>query len=129
VLLGSQRVGPDLAGVGLRLPAAEWHLLHLYNPRILVPGSTMPPYRFLFERRKINRQPSSEALKLSGRFGPAPGYEVVPTAKAKTLVAYLLAQRIETSLFEAPLPQSAAQDVANTSTNAPAGAITNSSAK
>src|SRR5690349_14060148 len=34
VMLGSQRIGPDLVSVGLRLPSEEWHLLHLYNPRM-----------------------------------------------------------------------------------------------
>ncbi|MBI3849769.1 MAG: cbb3-type cytochrome c oxidase subunit II [Verrucomicrobia bacterium] len=134
VLLGSQRIGPDLINVGLRLPSEEWHLSHLYNPRMLVPNSTMPPYRFLFEKRKIGRQASPEALKLSGKFAPPSGYEVVPTTKAKTLVAFLLNQRIEASLFEAPFPQSAANPVADASTNAPAtnvpaGATTNSPAK
>src|SRR5207244_3232131 len=63
VMLGSQRIGPDLADVGSR-PAltAEWHLLHLYNPQIVVSKSVMPPYRFLFEKRKIGREPSPDAL-------------------------------------------------------------------
>ena len=34
VMPGSQRVGPDLANVGVRLPDANWHLLHLYAPRL-----------------------------------------------------------------------------------------------
>ena len=33
VQLGSLRVGPDLAGVGSRLPDANWQLLHLYAPK------------------------------------------------------------------------------------------------
>src|SRR6267154_709854 len=48
VMPGSQRIGPDLANVGLRLPDAKWHLLHLYAPRNQVRDSAMPPYRFLF---------------------------------------------------------------------------------
>ena len=47
-LLGTQRTGPDLTGVGDRLPSALWHYWHLYDPRSVSPGSTMPPYRFLF---------------------------------------------------------------------------------
>src|SRR5207248_4915906 len=64
VMLGSQRIGPDLADVGSRLPVAEWHLQHLYHPQIVVSKSVMPPYRFLFEKRKIGREPSPDALKL-----------------------------------------------------------------
>jgi cytochrome c oxidase cbb3-type subunit 2 len=42
VLLGSQRIGPDLANIGVRPRSEEWHLLHLYDPRSVVPNSTMP---------------------------------------------------------------------------------------
>ena len=66
VMPGSQRVGPDLANVGVRQPDANWHLLHLYAPRLQVKGSTMPPYRFLFEKRRIRLQPSPEALAAPG---------------------------------------------------------------
>jgi len=47
-LLGTQRTGPDLTGVGDRLPSVLWHYWHLYDPRSVSPGSVMPPYRFLF---------------------------------------------------------------------------------
>jgi len=106
VLLGSQRIGPDLTNIGLRPRVGEWHLLHLYNPQMMVPGSTMPPYRFLFEKRKIGRQPSPDALKLTGKFAPEAGFEIVPKAAAQALVAFLDNQRIDTPLFEAPLPPS-----------------------
>ena len=36
-LLGTQRTGPDLANVGRRQPSDTWHLLHLFNPRAVVP--------------------------------------------------------------------------------------------
>lgn len=48
-LWGSKRTGPDLARVGGRWPD-EWHRLHLYNPRDVVPESNMPAYPWLFER-------------------------------------------------------------------------------
>ena len=62
VMLGSQRIGPDLADVGARLPDANWHLAHLYAPRSKSDGSTMPPYRFLFEKRRNNHEHSTDAL-------------------------------------------------------------------
>ncbi|HXT41143.1 MAG TPA: cbb3-type cytochrome c oxidase subunit II [Candidatus Angelobacter sp.] len=122
VMLGSQRIGPDLADVGSRLPIAQWHLLHLYNPRVVEHNSVMPPYRFLFEKRKIGREPAADALKLAGEFAPEPGYEIVPTDQAKQLVAYLLSLRADTAIFETPMYVAVA-----TSTNAP-GALTNTPA-
>ena len=43
---GSKRTGPDLARVGGRYND-EWHRVHLYNPRDLVPESNMPAYPWL----------------------------------------------------------------------------------
>jgi cbb3-type cytochrome c oxidase subunit II len=34
ILLGTMRTGPDLANIGARQPARDWHYLHLYNPQI-----------------------------------------------------------------------------------------------
>lgn len=116
---GSQRVGPDLANVGARLPDAHWHLLHLYAPQVQVKGSMMPPYRFLFERRKIRLHPSPEALALPGDLAPPPGYEVVPKPAANALVAYLISLRAEAPLFDAPLTVPAAPATPG-ATNAPA---------
>jgi cytochrome c oxidase cbb3-type subunit 2 len=46
---GSKRTGPDLARVGGRY-TDEWHLLHLRNPRDLVPESNMPAFAWLEKR-------------------------------------------------------------------------------
>jgi len=102
-LLGSQRVGPDLANVGMRLPDANWHLVHLYQPRAVVKDSAMPPYRYLFTTRKIGATPSADALVFPAGFGPEAGYEVIPTDAARALVAYLQSLRVDASLFEAPM--------------------------
>ena len=115
VLLGSQRIGPDLANVGLRLPDPTWHLRHLYEPRAEVKESVMPPYRFLFERRKAGPHPSSDALQLSGKLAPPAGWEIVPRPEALALVAYLRSLHSDTPLFEAPMSSSAPAP-----TNAPA---------
>src|SRR5262249_57238343 len=47
-MLGTQRTGPDLADVGTRQPSEAWHLIHLYDPRAVVPQSVMPAYRWYF---------------------------------------------------------------------------------
>lgn len=71
-LMGTERTGPDLTNVGKRQPSEEWHLLHLYNPRSVVPGSIMPSYPWLFELR---------------------GGKRIATAKGRDLVAYLLSRK------------------------------------
>ena len=43
---GSKRTGPDLHRVGGKY-SDEWHLVHLINPRDLVPESNMPAYPWL----------------------------------------------------------------------------------
>src|SRR5207247_8541199 len=45
VMLGSQRIGPDLANIGLRPYDANWHLRHPHPPRLEATGSIMPPSR------------------------------------------------------------------------------------
>lgn len=119
VMPGSQRVGPDLANVGTRLPDATWHLLHLYAPQLQVKGSTMPSYRFLFEKRKVGRWPSPEALVLPGSWAPPDGYEIAPSPEAKALTAYLISLHADAPLFVAPM--SVASAVAAAATNSPAG--------
>ena len=101
--LGSYRLGQDLSNVGVRQPVARWHFLHLYSPGSVSEGSLMPPYRHLFEVRKIQGQRSSEALDLTGAAAPQSGLEVVPTTAAKNLVAYLLSLRHDYPLPEAPV--------------------------
>lgn len=43
---GSKRTGPDLARVGGRY-SDEWHVIHLTNPRNVVPESNMPGYPWM----------------------------------------------------------------------------------
>ena len=90
-LLGSMRTGPDLFNIGARQPDANWHHLHLYDPQFMSPGSTMAPFAFLYETRKIVGQASTRALKLPKGLTVEPGYEIVPTEEAEALVAYLKA--------------------------------------
>lgn len=100
--LGTMRTGPDLTNVGLRY-AEEWHYRHLYEPSEVSKGSIMPPFRFLFRMQKIQGRPSGNAVQgLLGPHAPQPGYEVVPTADARALVAYLLSLKRDYPLPEAP---------------------------
>lgn len=90
VLLGSSRIGPDLRNVGARLADPNWHLLHLYDPQITTPGSTMPPHPFLFETRQVIGERSNAALDLPPSHAPDAGFEVIPTERAEALAAYLV---------------------------------------
>ncbi len=114
VLLGNVRIGPDLASLGTRAPekfAAPWkaattnaaaelehHLLvHLYNPRLVAKDSTCPSAGYLFEKQKPEVRFAGEPLLLPGKDAP-----VFPKPDARALVAYLLNQRNDVSLPEAP---------------------------
>jgi len=102
VQLGSLRVGPDLANIGVRDPDLNWQLVHLYAPPAEVKGSTMPPFRYLFHVRKIVDAPSPDALIFPKGFGPPDGWEVVPKPEANELAAYLLSLRVNVPLYSAP---------------------------
>lgn len=102
-MLGEQRIGPDLANVGLRRPDPNWHLRHLYAPRLEATNSIMAPYPFLFEKRRIEQAASSDALSLPAKLAPPSNYEIVPKLEAKALVAYLLNLRADAPLFDAPV--------------------------
>jgi cytochrome c oxidase cbb3-type subunit II len=106
LMLGSRRLGPDLANIGLRQPDVLWHLMRLYDPQVVAPRSTMPAYPYLFEKRPIGKAPSPNALPLDGAHAPEAGYEIVPRREAHALVAYLLSLKADVPLFEAPHPPS-----------------------
>ncbi|MCW5551632.1 MAG: cbb3-type cytochrome c oxidase subunit II [Verrucomicrobiae bacterium] len=120
VQLGTRRVGPDLANVGMRWTDPNWHYRHLYAPASALQDSKMPPYRYLFERRRMGQVASPDALQLTGEWAPPAGYEIVPKAEARALVAYLLSLRADAPLFEAPLTPPAGNTAP---TNAPAPVV------
>jgi cytochrome c oxidase cbb3-type subunit I/II len=62
-LLGSRRIGPDLQRVGGKYPDA-WHYEHMRDPRSTSPGSIMPPYAFLLERRIDPRDVTASVVAL-----------------------------------------------------------------
>lgn len=89
-LLGTMRTGPDLFNIAVRQPSRDWHLGHLYQPRAYLPGSIMPAYPFLFERRQgTDAQPGEVVLSLPPGVAPT-GMRVVATEDAIALVDYLL---------------------------------------
>ncbi len=95
VFLGTMRTGPDLRNIGARQLSSDWHYLHLYDPQLTSPGSIMPPFRFLYEYRRVVGERSPLAVKLPADYAKQhgldrPGYELVPGPRAEALVAYLM---------------------------------------
>src|SRR6266851_190720 len=58
-LWGTRRIGPDLSRE-FNLHPCDWQLTHLYNPRLVVRDSVMPPYPWLFDGSP--GQPTQEGL-------------------------------------------------------------------
>ena len=92
---GSKRTGPDLARVGGRY-SDEWHVIHLMNPRDVVPESNMPGYPWLMEASVNGEtvQRKMDALQMLG--DPYTDEEIAAAADAvsgrtemQALVAYL----------------------------------------
>lgn len=111
VQLGESRIGPDLANVGGRTTPYEAEDFY----RLLYSGvGKMPAYRFLFDAVPLaGRQSSHQALRLNRNFAAVAGNEIVPTPRARSLVAYLLSLNHPYEYPEARpvLPTSAKKDV------------------
>lgn len=60
-MLGTRRIGPDLARTA-NTRTNEWHLVHLFAPRSVVPQSIMPSYPEMFNGSPDN--PRRDALDL-----------------------------------------------------------------
>ena len=84
-LMGTERTGPDLTDIGTRQPSIEWHLVHLYNPRLVVKESIMPAYPFLFT---WTQNPKETDVVVSIPFSSDKG-QLIATQDALDLVAYL----------------------------------------
>ena len=96
-LMGTERTGPDLTNIGSRLPSADWHLLHLYNPRAVVEQSIMPAYPWLFEW-KAAATAGETVINVPAPFTKGQEGVLVAKTEAIQLVAYLQ------SLKQASLP-------------------------
>ena len=86
--------------------SAAWHHRHLYNPRSIAEDSSMPAYRFLYEKHRISGLGSFDAINFAGdkKEEPESGWEIVPSYDAKCLVAYLMSLDQSHPLKEAKSP-------------------------
>jgi cytochrome c oxidase cbb3-type subunit I/II len=74
-LWGSKRTGPDLHRVGKKYPDM-WHYHHMMDPRLMSPGSLMPPYPWLTENSLDISTTSSKIRALQKLGVPYPaGYD------------------------------------------------------
>lgn len=102
-LMGTERTGPDLSDIGHRQPSTEWHLMHLYNPRIVVEQSIMPSYQWMFE---IKKKPDSTdvVVNVPKKFKHGQEGEVVAKKEALQLLAYIQSLQ-QASLTEGMKPR------------------------
>ena len=98
-LWGTRRIGPDLSRE-FNLHARDWQLTHLYNPRLVVRDSVMPPYPWLFGGGP--NQPTQEGLDLLayiqslGRARQLSGFD------RQTLVASVQPETIDMAMASEP---------------------------
>lgn len=97
VLMGTERIGPDLLSVGKRLPDVQWHYWHLYNPQSVSPDSLMPPHRFLFTtlHPPKDREHEYESVHLIDGLGVPTGEKLWATPEAVALCEYLITRTRE----------------------------------
>ena len=126
-MLGTQRIGPDLANIGLRQTNELALLKHIYDARQTMEKSVMPPYHYLFEKHKLKygEKPSADAVNVSG---VEAGYEILPKDEARELAAYLLSLHSDGILFETPPPPAPPTNAAATNAVSTNGVATNATA-
>jgi cytochrome c oxidase cbb3-type subunit 2 len=87
VLLGHNRVGPDLANIGLRGYTREWLHKHLFNPQILAEGSICQPSPFLYD---VSNENSIGAINADNKADDnASTFFIKPSLRANRIVSYL----------------------------------------
>ncbi len=77
---GSKRTGPDLARVGGKY-SDEWHLVHMQDPRAIVPESIMPGYPFL-AKNALDYGNIAERLTVNSEVGVPYSEDMIANAKA-----------------------------------------------
>jgi cytochrome c oxidase cbb3-type subunit 2 len=78
-LFSTRRIGPDLTRVGLKY-GDDWHYAHHWDPRLVVPESMMPSFRWLYTRLPVAVQQTDTGLTIS----PSPALQRYFTMKPDT---------------------------------------------
>ncbi|OBT15573.1 cytochrome oxidase [Vibrio sp. UCD-FRSSP16_10] len=102
-LWGSKRTGPDLTNVG-RKYSDQWHVLHLVNPRDVIPTSIMPSYPWLFEYKLSGNDITDKMLALQTLGVPYTEDEIADArlqvrgkTKGEALIRYLQSLGVDTA--------------------------------
>ncbi|MFA6979026.1 MAG: cytochrome-c oxidase, cbb3-type subunit I [Ignavibacteriaceae bacterium] len=82
-LWGSKRTGPDLMREGKKYPNS-WHYYHMNDPRLMSPGSIMPPFPWLSEN-VLDISSTEKKISVMRKLGvPYPdGFEAVANEELK----------------------------------------------
>src|SRR5881628_1972799 len=94
-LLSTRRIGPDLTRVGLKF-GDDWHYAHHWDPRLVVPDSIMPSFKWLYRRLRVPLQKTEAGPAL------APSAELTTYFTMKADVAIPLYPNAEGLTFVAP---------------------------
>jgi len=81
-LLSSRRIGPDLARVGLKY-GDDWHYAHYWDPRLVVPDSIMPSFKWLYTRVRVPLRTTEAGVSLV----PSPELNRYFTMNAQTPIS------------------------------------------
>ncbi|MDP4261478.1 MAG: cytochrome-c oxidase, cbb3-type subunit I [Bacteroidota bacterium] len=98
---GSKRTGPDLAREGGK-QTDSWHYTHLYDPRLMSPGSIMPRYIWLLDDELDTASTPAKIRAMRTLGVPYPeGYDRIANKdlarQADSIAANLKKDKIETS--------------------------------
>lgn len=100
---GSKRTGPDLAREGGGKKSNAWHLVHLYDPREMSPGSIMPRYIWLL-KNDLDTSSTGAKIRAMQTLGvPYPeGYDKVANSdlvrQAESIAASVTKERKEITI-------------------------------
>src|SRR5881296_412277 len=92
-MFSTRRIGPDLSRVGLKY-GDDWHYAHHFDPRLVVPDSIMPSFKWLYTRvrlplRKTDAGPAlapSDELKKYFTMKAETSIPLYPNAEGVTFV-------------------------------------------
>ncbi len=77
-LFATRRVGPDLTRVGGKY-ADDWHYAHHWDPRLVVPDTNMPAFRWLFHQVRVLVRPDPAGDTLADAEPLARYFTMTPT--------------------------------------------------
>ena len=80
-LFSTRRIGPDLTRVGLKY-GDDWHYAHHWDPRLVVPDSIMPSFKWLYTRVRVPLRNADAGAVLAA----SPELKTYFTMKAETSI-------------------------------------------